>query len=58
MYRHGGVSHPEIGRRAGGLDYTGASRKRKWLREKIIKNKRLSKVIQEIETRLLSLAKI
>ncbi len=53
MYRHGGVSHPEIGRMAGGLDYTAASRKRKWLREKITKNKRLSKVIQEVETRLL-----
>jgi chromosomal replication initiation ATPase DnaA len=53
MYWHGGVSHAEIGKSMGNLDYTSVSRERKRLREKIAKDNALGEAFEEIDSAFL-----
>jgi len=52
MYRYSGVKQVEIGRRVGGVDYTAVSRERKRLRERMERDRRLKRSVENIEARL------
>ena len=52
MYRHGQMGQGEIGKRMGGLDYSTVSRERKRLRERMVVDRGLKRLVEKAERSL------
>lgn len=52
LYRYSAINQREIGQRLDGIDYSAVSRERTRLRDKLKVDRRLEKVLREIEATL------